>query len=527
MTKVFLLTKIQLLGLFGINKLIHAGDNRARLQAIGMGIVFLMLGAVGVFFSYITSAGYAAIGLVDLVPAMILLVYTIITLVFTLIRSSGTLFGFSDYDIIMSLPVPRSSVILSRLLTVYLGNLLFGGLVLLPAMVVFMNESGAPAILWLSAMLIWLLAPLLPMIVSMTIGVVITAISVRFRHKNLVVTLLSLLATIGAMVLSFSMQSMDMDLLADLSLQLGNAIGHLYPPAALVTAALSERNILALTAFALLSITAAALFIFLLSKVYTKINSALFTQHTRTVYRVTQLSTASVSRALYRRELKMLTYYPVYLLNTCIGSVMMVGSILVLKFFGSQQLADMLQMPGLQNMLQHMVPFFPALFAAMSSTTAASLNMEGKNRWILSSLPVSSKAIFDSKIMVNLTVLLPATFFSSLLLSMTFPLSFVSILMVFITPAVYALFIAVGGLAVNLRFLKYDWKSPQEAVKQSMSVAVTMLVGFAAIALPIALGLALPEKGLIITVAATLVLAAITVGLYRSLGRINTKKFLS
>lgn len=527
MANVFLLTKIQLLGLFGINKLIHAENIRTRLQAIGMGIVFLILGAVAFFFSYMTSAGYAAIGLVDLLPAMVLLVFSIITLVFTLIYSSGTLFGFKDYDMIMSLPVPKASVIISRLLTVYLGNLVFGGLVLLPAMAVYMNVSGAPAVLWLSALLIWLLAPLLPMIFSMTIGVVITGISVRFRHKNLVVTVLSLGATIGTMVLSFSMQTMDMDLLSDLSLQLGNAIGHLYPPAALVTAALSERNVLALLEFALLSITAAALFVFLLSNVYTKINSALFIQHTRTVYRVTPLSTATAGKALYRRELKLLTSYPVYLLNTCIGSVMMVGSILFLKFFGSKQLSDMLQIPGLQGMLQHMAPFFPALFVSMSSTTAASLNMEGKNRWIISSLPVSAKAIFDSKIMVNLTVLLPATLFSSLLLSITIPLSFVSVLMVFLTPAVYAVFIAVAGLSVNLRFLKYDWKSPQEAVKQSMSVVITMLIGFAAIAVPITLGLAFSAQGQIITVTATIILAAVTVGLYRSLSRFSTKKFLS
>ena len=67
MTDVFLLSKIQLLGLFGINKLIHTKDTRAGLKAMGMGIVFLMLGAEAVFFSYMISAGYAAIGLVELV----------------------------------------------------------------------------------------------------------------------------------------------------------------------------------------------------------------------------------------------------------------------------------------------------------------------------------------------------------------------------------------------------------------------------------------------------------------------------
>lgn len=527
MTNVFLLTKIQVLGLFGINQLIHTKDSRARLQAALMGAVALLLGAMIVFFSYITAVGYAAIGLVELVPAIILLFFSMITLFFTLIRSSGTLFGFSDYDLIMSLPVPRSSVILSRLLTVYLGNLLFGSLVLLPAMTVFMKESGSPAILWLSALLIWLSAPLLPMIAAMTMGGVITAISVRFRHKNLVITLLSFGATIGAMALSFSMQAVDVDLLADLGLQLGQAIGHFYPPARLVTAALSQRNVLALISFVLLSAVAAALFVFLLSKVYAKINSALFTQHTRTSYHITQLSAATANKALYRRELKLLTSCPVYLLNTCIGPVLMVAAILALRIFGSEQLSSMLQLPGLPGLLQHMTPFFPSLFVVMSSTTAVSLNMEGKNRWILSSLPVSAKEIFDSKILVNLTVLLPPIIFSSLILAMTFPLNYFSILMVFVTPVVYAGFIAVVGLSANLRFLKFDWKSPQQAVKQSMSAMAAMLAGFAAIAPPVALGIVFPEQGQLITVAAVLILAAITALLYRNLRRINIRKVLS
>lgn len=527
MNKVFLLTKIQLLGFFGLNKLVHARDARARLRVVGMGLVTLMLGAMIVIYSYMIALGYANIGLVELVPAIILVLFTIITLFFTLIRSSGTLFGFSDYDMIMSLPVRRSAVITSRLLTVYLGNLLFGGLVFLPAMVVFMRESGSPVILWLSALVIWLLAPLLPMIVSMTIGALITAISVRFRHKNLVVILLNFGAVIGVMALSFFMQSVNGDLLADLSTQLGQAIGRFYPPAVLVTAALWERDVLALISFALLSVAATILFVFLLSRVYTKISTALLAQHNHATFHVTTLSTASTNKALYRRELKLLTSSPIYLLNTCIGAVLMVASVLALTIFGAEQLAVMLELPGLQGMLQHMAPFFPSLFVVMSSTTAASLNMEGKNRWILSSLPVSTKAIFNSKILVNLTVLLPPIIVSGLILVMTLPLNFLSILMLFITPGVYAVFIAVAGLCANLRFPKFDWQSPQQAVKQSMSVMLTMLAGFAAIVIPAALAFVLPELGQLITVAATLVVAAITVLLYHSLVRFNARGFLN
>lgn len=527
MNKVFLLTKIQLLGFFGINKLVHAEDTKVRLRIAGMGLVALMVGLMIVFYSYTIALGYAYIGLVELVPAIIIVLFSIVTMFFTLIRSSGTLFGFSDYDMIMSLPVRRSAVIASRLLTVYLGNLLFGGLVFLPAMVVFMRESGSPAVLWLSALVIWLLAPLLPMIAAMTIGALITAISVRFRHKNLVVILLNFGLVIGVMALSFCMQSVNGDFLADLSTQLGQTIGRFYPPAALVTAALWERDVLALIVFVLLSVGSAILFVFLLSKVYTRINTALFARHNHAAYHVTTLTTVSANKALYCRELKLLISYPIYLINTCIGAVLMVASVLGLIIFGTEQLAVILELPGLQGILQYMAPFFPALFVVMSSTTAASLNMEGKNRWILSSLPVSTKAIFDTKILVNLTVLFPPIVVSGVALAMTLPLTFLSTLMLFVTPAVYAVFISVTGLSVNLRFPKFDWQSPQQAVKQSMSVMVTMLTGFVVIAAPAALIFVFPEQSLLITVAATLVVAAITALLYHSLVTFNARGFLN
>lgn len=99
--------------------------------------------------------------------------------------------------------------------------------------------------------------------------------------------------------------------------------------------------------------------------------------------------------------------------------------------------------------------------------------------------------------------------------------------MLFVTPAVYAVFISVTGLSVNLQFPKFDWQSPQQAVKQSMSVMVTMLTGFVAIAAPAALIFIFPEQSLLITIAATLVVAAITALLYHSLVTYNVRGFLN
>ena len=44
------------------------------------------------------------------------------------------LFGFKDYDLVMSLPVPTSSVVLSRIASLYAMSLLFGVLVMVRAL---------------------------------------------------------------------------------------------------------------------------------------------------------------------------------------------------------------------------------------------------------------------------------------------------------------------------------------------------------------------------------------------------------
>ena len=85
--------------------------------------VILVLGCLTAY-SALFSAGLARAGAADSLPTISVLVCSLITLVLTFLKSSGVLVGLRDYDMVMSLPVKSSEVVLSRLTMTYLTNFL-------------------------------------------------------------------------------------------------------------------------------------------------------------------------------------------------------------------------------------------------------------------------------------------------------------------------------------------------------------------------------------------------------------------
>lgn len=91
------------------------------------------------------------------------------------------------------------------------------------------------------------------------------------------------------------------------------------------------------------------------------------------------------------------------------------------------------------------------------------------------SVPVRAIDIFNSKIAVNLTVICPFVLISAILLGFKMEVSFLQAVLLFIVPAVYACFISVLGMYMNVKFPKYDWTSEYYAVKGgAISVLATM-----------------------------------------------------
>ena len=125
---------------------------------------------------------------------------------------------------------------------------------------------------------------------------------------------------------------------------------------------------------------------------------------------------------------------------------------------------------------------------SVSPTTCASISLEGDRLWILKSLPVSTGAIFGTKVRLHLMLTVPVALLASLsALAVFHPSDPLMLAALFLIPLLFSLFAGLCGLAVNLLLPNLTWKNPVVPVKKGAAVLVTMLIDFLMIALPIVL----------------------------------------
>lgn len=511
------LLKVQLLGVFGINKVIHTKDKKEKRNAKWMGAVYLLVILAMLGYSIGFSLGYAYLGLAKQLPSMSLMISAMLTIVFTFLKSTGVLVGMKDYDMVMSLPVSTSEVVTSRLLMVYFLNFLVGCMILIPADITYGISQNSSISVWLMMAGGLVLAPLLPMMLAFALGALIMAAASRFKYKNAVVITLSIVAVIGVLAGSFLLTGGE-DQFKEIGTLVADMVNRYYPPSALFSQALNNKSAVSYGIYAAISIGSAAVFITVLAAFYKKLNSAFSNHFTRSDYKVGELKTASPFMALYKREWKRFTSCSIYVLNTGIGEVMLIGLGISLLVINPETIVQTLEIPGALDMLGSYMPFIMAFIIGISSTTACSISMEGKNRWIMCSLPVKNKEVFNAKIALNLTLLIPAVLITGVLVCVGLKLGMMDAILTFIVPFAYALFISIIGLAVNLKFPKYDWNNEQQAVKGSAAVGITLGIGMGAVFIPFIISMLLPDYRTQILMAAVVVILLIAAYTYKKIG---------
>lgn len=531
MKQLLLLLKILILDFFGINRLFHGGKTEVKTFFTGLGI--LLAGLFIVFYSVTLAFTCTALGMSEIIPSIMILPCTAVSFFTVFFKSPGFLFGFKDYEFLVSLPIRKHIILISRLCSLYALEFVFSLVILFPSLVVYGIFSDASFSVWVMIFLSPLLVPLLPMTAAVVLGTGLSLLSLRFRHRNAVVIILSMAAVIALITWSFNIRFSNNGEIISFVTNLELGVFRFYPPAVLYSLAISSGKGLSFFFFAFLSFIPLVLFTAVLSKWYGRINSAMMAVKGRGGY-YPENPGEGISRrndirgkfyALYVRELRRFIASPVYILNTVIGAVLLIMTAVFLSVTGIASFESGLGMPGLfsagsfaeNSGGSFVLPFFPAIFIALANSAASSISLEGKTRWLVSSLPLKTGKLYAAKLLLNLSVTIPAILIAAPLFAHVLSLEGIALLFIFITPLVYSFLTAVLGLAINLRFPKYDWKTEQQAVKQSASVVFAMLAGSSAALIPMVLIFVFPGFGACILVLTTTIAALGAFFLFRKI----------
>ena len=270
--------------------------------------------------------GLQWLGFGDLAPGCLYTAAALALTVFEVSRAGSLLFSDQFCQQTVPLPLPRTALLLSRFLTVYLTDLACCTLLLGPSLCLCISQAGIGLAAVPIALLGLLLLPLLPLCFASLLGAAILAGTSRLRHGNIIGSLLLLIATLLVLVLCFGttigMPTDEAEFLSLLEPVLLQCIA-LYPPADWLTRALAGRFIW-LVPLCLISLLPAVLLFGLAAPRYPKLCAALHTGSAKRAASALPQRTGRPVTALYRREWQRYLSCGIYLTNTLVGYLLLV-----------------------------------------------------------------------------------------------------------------------------------------------------------------------------------------------------------
>lgn len=478
---VALLLRTLLLSTSQINAYRHSTDKKRRRRIVGAAVGVGVLYALLVGYSVAVCVGYATIGIVDAAPAMSALVVCVLAFLLTLFKTNGYLFGFREYDLLMSLPFEARTVAASKFLYMYVKSLPWCLSISLATMVVygwFAHPFPGVYPLWI---VLTFFLPIVPMLAAALVGFLFARISAGLRHAALIQTVLTMAFVVSVFALRFVAENVFRNNETRLVLEtLSGAIdqaARAYPPVGWFANAITGLDMLGALLLAGVSAVLFAAAFRVVGRSYGRINSALRSHAVAKARNVSAHERRSVVLSIVFKEFRRMTGSSVYMANGAMGMVLAVLLGLVTLVVGFDRIVAMAthDAPFDASILQPAIPLIVYLFVGMVATTAFTPSLEGKNYWIIQSLPIEKKVLYQGKMLFNMALTVPPALLSTLCLCVSARTPVLDALMYLLLCLVLCAFSTAWGCVCGIRHMRLDWENEIEVIKQGAAVTIYLL----------------------------------------------------
>lgn len=459
----------------------YSKDKKKRGRVVGNAIGFGILHLLLICFCVATTIGYGRMGVIDAAPILCALVLSLLSFIFTLFKTNGYLFNFKEYDMLMSLPYQPKEIAAAKFLYMYCHSLPMYAEISFSIMVVYGVYKQPSFIVYPIWILLSVIVPVIPMVVAAFLGFIIAKISSGFRKKNIIQTVLLFVLVIGAFALQIMSQNMinpeNVDILLENIVEKTQQIGDMYMPAKWFSNAIVSIRILDIILLFSVTISVFEFVMLMVGASYRKINSALQAHATSKKYEMTSLKKNSIYRAIVFKEYKRFLGSSIYMVNAGLGGILSIILGIVTLIFGFDNIMSTIMKgaPVTTNMLYPAIPLIVYFLIGMVATTAISPSLEGKNYWIVQSLPIEKKVLYQGKMLFNMCLTVPPTIFAILCIGISAHASVLSIILFIILGIVLCAFSTTWGCVCGVKHLRLDWENEIEIVKQSAAVTIYLL----------------------------------------------------
>lgn len=472
LVQVFFRENFSLKRLFGLNT---DARNRKTLL-LGAILIFsfgMFLYSFGILFMDLGKTLFP-LGYINMLLMYVFVYSSMLTIMFSLLRSNGYLFQYKDFQILAPLPIPDRIVLFAKvtvmMIMTYFTTLLFA----IPIVFCYFYYAGFQVISFLIFIIGFLAIPLIPTIVCSFLALIISHFTSKLKSSKIFTIILLFVVFLGIMVLSFSM---SMNTENPFLNQQGfiKGLGDIYIPMMWFVESVDSNNLLSLLKFVLISTVPFVLYLLAIQKIVTKTNQAGLSIKTRTNTKKAVSISKPVLYSLIQKEFKKFINVPIYALNVGFGPVMLFLAGIASLFFHSQIESALQMTAGLEIPFEFIILIVMGFMLSMLYSPAISLSLEGKNFWIIKSIPVPASKIMTSKIIFNLILGIPVALFSLVFFSISFGFSLIGFFVMCLFIISFSFVTSVFDAIINLYFPKFNYMNETEVVKQSLAAFLSML----------------------------------------------------
>jgi ABC-2 type transport system permease protein len=403
----------------------------------------------------------------------------VLPVVMTLFRASGTIFFYKDYDILAPLPIKPREVFFAKLTMMMIWMYALSFIFVLPILFSYFYFAGISLITLLITIVTLIVFPIVPVILMSFISLGIGYISIKFRLGKIFQIVMLFIVLIGIMAFQFILNQSTQNVLTGSLTSVSN-LSQYYPPLKWFTKAIFENDLLSLLYLVGTHAILFIVFIFGVERISTYLNQRGINRHVSRKTKSAKIIKSTVRQIMIKKEFNKFFSIPIYVLNAGFGLVLIMIAAIASQFVDTTEIVTISDALGID--LYIVLALGIGFIITTVYTPAISLSLEGKNFWIIKSLPIKAEEVMKSKIYFNIILTVPVIVISIFLFSISFNISALHSFLLMLISITMSLLISFVDAIVNLYFPKMDFKNETEVVKQSLGAFLGLIVGMTVVA---------------------------------------------
>ncbi len=384
-----------------------------------------------------------------------------------------------DNELLLSLPIPDRTLLLSRLAGVFFTSLMYSAWVWIPVMIAYWIIVPVTIGNVLFPILMTFIIALFVSVLSCILGWIVALIALKAKGKSFVTLFLSLAVFALYYIVYFKIIGSLGAIMSHLD-EIGNTVKSWLHYTYLLGKA-CDGDLLSLLLVVGITLILSGICFFVLSKTFVKMSSVSANGSKKTKAPL-GYAQKTKSTALLHREYKHFTSVATWMLNGGFGLLLLpiTAAVLLIKSASIRELLPEVaaEIPALYKALPVLFTAAICLILSTNVILPVSVSMEGKTLWQIRSLPIDPWAILHAKETMSVQLSIYPAAVLILVCGTVLRFSWWETVLIGIAVWLYIRMFSAFGLFLNLKMPNFSWTNVASLTKQSMPVIISLFGGW-------------------------------------------------